>query len=119
ASPSPRARVLVTTTTRTESSAEAHSRMRARTASMRRMQSDSDARELFDRRETGGHLGEPVVPQRLHAGVHRRAFDLLTRRMARRERREILGHLEQLVDADPAAVAGLVAARAAALAVED
>ena len=39
--------------------------------------SDEDARELFDRREPGGDLGEAVVPERSHAGLHRRALDVL------------------------------------------
>ena len=30
---------------------------------------DRDACELFDARQAGGDLGEPVVPQRLHAGA--------------------------------------------------
>src|SRR5581483_1180819 len=78
-----------------------------------------DARELFDAREAGGDLGETVVPHRLHAARQRRPLDLLARRVTRGERREILGHREELVDPDSPLVPGLVAARAAALPVED
>ena len=50
--------------------------------------------------------------------LERRALDLLAARVLRREPAEVLGHGHQLVDADPALVAGLVAAGAALLAVE-
>src|SRR5712691_110760 len=79
---------------------------------------DGDARELFDARETRCNLCEAVVPQRLHVALERCALDLLARRVSRGERCKRLGHHEQLVDADPALVARLVAARAALLAVE-
>src|SRR5207249_905689 len=62
--------------------------------------------------------GEAVVPERAHARGDRRALDVLATRLRGGERGQILRHREQLVDADPALVAGLVAARAAALAVE-
>src|SRR5947208_10734804 len=79
---------------------------------------DGDARELFDGREACGHLGEAVVPESPHAFTDRRALDLLTARLRDREALELLAHRQQLEDADPALVAGLVATRAALLAVE-
>src|SRR5712691_11277856 len=79
---------------------------------------DGDARELFDGRETGRDLRDAVVPECSHALGDRGTLEVLAARLLDRERLELLAHLEQLVDADPAAIARLVAARAAALAVE-
>src|SRR5215212_2993391 len=80
---------------------------------------DANAGELFDRRQAGGHLGEAVVPERPHALADRGALDLLAAGVPHGQALELLRHGEQLVDADPALVARLVAARAALLAVED
>src|SRR5438045_684500 len=80
--------------------------------------SNSDARELFDRREAGRDLGAAVVPERAGAARERGALDLLARRVLRGERRELLGHLEELEDADSALVTRLVAAGTAALTIE-
>src|SRR5262249_2182903 len=77
-----------------------------------------DARELFDRREAPGDLRQAVLPERAHACRDRRALDLLAARLLGGEMAELLGHRQQLVDADPALVTRLAAARAAALAVE-
>src|SRR5207248_2893210 len=70
-------------------------------------------------RLSGGDLRDAVVPQRAHAFRDGGALELLAARLRRGEALELLAHLEQLVDADPAAIPGLVAPRAAALAVED
>src|SRR6476646_5384480 len=80
---------------------------------------DGDAGELFERGEPGGDLGEAVVPERPHALFDRGALDLLAARLRGGHRLEVLAHHEQLVDADPALVAGLAAAGTAFLAVED
>src|SRR6266496_2927044 len=84
----------------------------------RRRGLDGDARELFDRGQAGPDLGDAVVPERAHALLDRGALDLLAAGVLRRERRQLLAHLEQLEDADPALVAGLVAPRTALLAIE-
>src|SRR5256712_4279326 len=98
--------------------ATCRSRRRARSSRRWKPRLDRDAGELFDRGQAGGDLGDAVVPEGAHAVLDRGALDLLAARVLRGERLQGLGHLEQLVDADPPLVAGLVAARAAALAVE-
>src|SRR5581483_4891865 len=77
-----------------------------------------DAGELFDRGEPLGHLLEPVVPERAHALLLRHALELVAAAAARGDRLERVAHRRELEDADTAAIAGLVAARAAAPAVE-
>src|SRR5918996_3120588 len=79
---------------------------------------DEDAGEFFERREARGDLREAVVPEGIHAHVEGGALELLAARVLRGEAAEVLAHHHELVDADPALVASLVAARAAALAVE-
>src|SRR5712692_10860815 len=71
------------------------------------------AGQLFDGRQPGRDLRDAVVPERAHALRDRRALELLAARLRGGEAFQRLAHLEQLIDADPALVAGLVTARAA------
>src|SRR5207249_11917034 len=66
-----------------------------------------------------GHFGEAVIPKRAHALADRRPLNVFAARLRDRQALELLAHGQQLVDADPALVAGLVATGAALLAVED
>src|SRR5690348_17120827 len=77
-----------------------------------------DAGELFERGEAGEGLLDAVGPQCAHTARHRCPLELLVARLAGGERRELLVHLEDLEDADPALVAGLAAANAAVAAEE-
>src|SRR2546421_6726216 len=79
---------------------------------------ERDSGELFDRRQAGGDLCQAVVPQRAHSLADRGPLDLFAAHVLDGERLDRLAHLEQLVDADPALIAGLAAARAASLAIE-
>src|SRR5262249_37579974 len=72
----------------------------------------ADARELFDGRDPGRDLADAVFPHRVHALLDGGALDLLARRLGGRKLLEALAHLEQLKNADAAAVAGLPAAGA-------
>src|SRR5215210_8171259 len=80
--------------------------------------SNEDTAELLQRGDAGGDFREAVVPQRAHAALHRRALEVIAVGAGNCERLELLRHHEQLEDADPAAVAGVAASRAPALAVE-
>src|SRR2546425_4080430 len=102
-----------------------HARRRARSCRPSNLKScaegatsDRYAGQLFDGRQPGRDLRDAVVPERAHALRDRRALELLAARLRGGEALQRLAHLEQLIDADPALVAGLVTARAAALAVE-
>src|SRR3989442_2034784 len=80
---------------------------------------DGNAGELFDRGQAGGDLRQAVVPEGSHALADRRPLDVLAARLRDREALELLAHGQELVNADPPLVAGLVASRATLLAVED
>src|SRR5581483_6925527 len=74
-----------------------------------------DAEDLLHRGETGPRPGPGVLPQRGHAPGHRVAPESVGGRLSGDQAARRLGHAEQLVDADPAAVTGapaLAAARA-------
>src|SRR5579862_3582645 len=77
-----------------------------------------DPGKLLDRGQPARDLRQAVVPERPHAAADGCTVDLVACRLGCGERLDLLGHRQQLVDADPAAVARLVAARAAALPIE-
>src|SRR5690348_3841738 len=83
----------------------------------RRLDRD-DAGELFERGQARRDLRDAVVPEGRHALGDRGALELLAARLHGRQLLQRLAHDQKLEDADPALVAGLAAARAAALAVE-
>src|SRR5258705_6585159 len=75
-----------------------------------------DAEDLLDRREARAGLGPRIVPQRRHALLDGVTANLARGRAAHDEAAGFVGDAEQLVDPDPASVAGapaLVAALAA------
>src|SRR6266496_291803 len=79
---------------------------------------DDDAGELFDGREPGEDLVEPVVPERAHTAARGRGFDLVPRSLLRGQVLELVVHAQELEDADPAAIARLGAPGATLLLVE-
>src|SRR4051812_31404001 len=87
------------------------SRRAARPESSSRL--DGDSGELLDGRQARGHLGQAVVPQGSHAFADRCPFDVLAACLGDRQGLELLAHRQELVVADPAFVAGLVAPWAA------
>src|SRR5215203_5751384 len=80
--------------------------------------SNQDTTQLLERRHAGRHLGQTVVPERPHPLPDGLALEVLTARARNGQRLELLAHHHQLEDSDPALVAGMATARAAALAVE-
>src|SRR5262245_28271517 len=74
--------------------------------------------KLFDGREAAHDLADSVVPDRAHAGSHRRLLDLVARRSTGGQLLELVVHDQELEDADSALVARLRAPGAADLAVE-
>src|SRR5215213_8686993 len=80
--------------------------------------SNEDTAQLLQRGDSRGDLGEAVVPECAHPAVHRCPLELLAIRAGDGERLELLGHHEQLENADASAVASVVAPGASALAVE-
>src|SRR5918994_6353891 len=82
------------------------------------VRSDEDTAQLLERRDSGHDLGQAVVPERAHALLERLLLDLFSAGAPDCHPLEVLGHDEELVDADPALVARLAAAWAAALAIE-
>src|SRR4051794_7114333 len=80
--------------------------------------SDQDTAQFLERGNPGHDLRQAVVPQGTHPLFGRLRFEVLPGRAPDGERLDLLGHHEQLVEADPALVARLPATWAALLAVE-
>src|ERR1700752_4745439 len=71
------------------------------------------AQHLGDRGAPGEHLARPVGAQRVHAAAHGGTLDRLRVDVLADQRADLVVDLHQLEDPDPAAIAGVVAARAA------
>ena len=71
------------------------------------------AQHFGDRGDPVLHLLEAVVAQRAHAVLARHRGDVVGRPLLKDQAAHLVVHLEHLVDADPAAVAGAAAAHAA------
>src|SRR5205809_2686048 len=76
------------------------------------------AGELLDGGDARGNLPDPVFPHRAHPLLACSPLELVTGCPFGRELLQPLAHLEQLEDADPAAIAGLAAPGAAPAPVE-
>src|SRR3954451_25370796 len=72
-----------------------------------------DARDLGDRRDAAAHLLQAVLAQAHHALAHRLVGDRVGGLARDRHLADRLGDRHDLVEADPALVAGAAAARAA------
>src|SRR6266545_5831840 len=77
-----------------------------------------DPGELFEGRQPRRDLRQAIIPEHLHPGLERRPLDVLAACVLGGETAQILRHDHELVDADTAFVASLVAPWTASLAIE-
>ena len=68
-----------------------------------------DAQQLFGRRDSALHLREPVFAEADHAAAERRFPDLVLGRPRRDQPAHLVGDTHHFVDADAAAIPGVIA----------